>query len=146
MSQPRADFTALRSKVADAIKYASGPISSNEIGKAIGHVAAEGDPFKNYAITSVIGYMRSRNWLDVSGKNHGTRYKFNANYKDELNPLSNPQAHQPHPTAPKEKVTPVVMVEVPRCTLKLLVKHALGNSPLEPVLQRAVMQCVEKLL
>lgn len=53
----------------------------------------------------------------------------------------------PVPKVPKARLLPTSMVEIPKASLKVLVKAVMANcSPMEGVLQRAVLQCMEKLI
>lgn len=45
------------------------------------------------------------------------------------------------------KTLPVCTIEIPKATLKVLVKAVMANcQPMDGVLQRATMQCMEKLI
>ena len=142
------ETTALRIKVADAIKYAGGSITAHFIRKKL-----DLDTTATTKISQTLNYFTHKKWADKTGTNKGTKYIFNSNYNDELNPLRagddiDRAFATPAPLKPRSAaLVPVASVEVPRCTLKLLVKNVMeNNDPLEGELQRAVMSVLKKIL
>jgi hypothetical protein len=130
----------LSERVEEAIKTAESPISAVEIAKKINYVSIPGDLYPRYTLSLAIAHFKNKGVLIKTGSNHGTRYQWRSA------PVQIEQRNATTPT--REKIAPVVMVEIPRCSLKLLVKNVMQNmtSSSERALQMAVNQAVEKLL
>lgn len=147
------DPVAFRAKIADAIRFAKEPISVRGIRKVINYVPTKDEPNPSYHITAAVNYMKERGWLSWEGVNHGMKYWFNDTYHDELNPLNKLAPATLHArangTAAAKTATlhPVAMVQIPRASLKLLVRNVMDNNEaMEGELQRAVMQAVALVL
>jgi hypothetical protein len=103
-------------------------------------------------VSHALKYLRKHDKIDKLGSGkRGIRYT--ATNGAKLDSLLTPaeKAEQtaiaPVPKVPRARLSASVLVEVPRATLKVLVKAVMANcSPMEGVLQRAVLQCMEKLI
>jgi hypothetical protein len=134
----------------ELIEHTSQPINATEICREFNLPKSQ-----HPDISQALKLLRNHNKIEMIGNNRSARYMAVTGVKTDpvskalLTPAEKAEqtAIAPVPKVPRARLTSSVLVEVPRATLKVLVKAVMANcSPMEGVLQRAVLQCMEKLI
>jgi hypothetical protein len=148
MKAIKQEVTRTANAVLETIASKPEPVSAGDIAKEFSLPSG-----RHKEIAYALKHLIKRDKIVKIGEGRKSRYiTTNAHLKPPLTETEVlEQAHLPvqPPSAPvkRARALPVAMVEVPRATLKMLVKACMEScSPMDNALQRAVLQCMEKLI
>jgi hypothetical protein len=145
----RAETKRTAEAIFDTISEKEKPVSAGDIAKEFNLPRG-----RHTDIASGLKYLIRQDKIVKLGEGRGSTYISTANHLKPA-PLTETeileQAHLPAPPGDikpkKAKAIPVHMVEVPKATLKLVVKAVMQCcTPMDNALLRATMQCMEKLI
>lgn len=132
----------LLSKITDMLRQDS-PLTAHQITTRLGLERRSDGLSPGYPVSTVLGLMKRQNWVTATGKGVNMEYSI---HSDMALPLPSPSSKEA-PKPKKASLTPVATVEVPKCALKLIIKHVMENiHDLEQETQRAVLMIVPKIL
>lgn len=110
---------------------------------------------RNLAITKALKWLKkNKKIVQFSAGNKGPGSTYMLNRKIESTPEILTKQERAKITVqeaaeamPLTRPQPVCTIEISKATLKVLVKAVMANcQPMEPTLQRATLQCMEKLI
>lgn len=127
----------------DVIRDKESPVSAGDIAREFN--LGNG---RHADLAQALKLLVKQDKVEKTGEGRGSKYLIVRDAK----PLTKAEAQEqlnvpPVPEGKKGKAVPVHMVEVPRATLKVLVKAVMQCcTPMDNTLLRATMQCMEKLI
>jgi hypothetical protein len=132
----------------EVISNASGPISAVDICKEFNMPRG-----RHNEVSHALKLLRHHGKIEMVGGRKSAKYVAANGVKVSL-PLTEAEQREQLAVPPvpvikpkREKPSPIRMVEVPYATLKVVVKAVMQCcTPMDSTLQRATLQCMEKLI
>jgi hypothetical protein len=146
MSHAKQETVRTADAIFDAIKGFKEPVTAGDIAKEFN--LGKG---RHTDISSALKLLRSRDQVIMTGTRRHAKYvtteKHLAVKSDPVSQALEQATAPPVPKPPRARAVPVHMVEVPKTTLKLIIKAVMQCcTPMDNALQRATLQCMEKLI
>jgi len=148
MSALMKDTVRTADAVLDAIKEKREPVSAGDIAKEFNLTSG-----RNHDIGRALKYLVNQDKIVKLGERRNSKYITTEKHL-KPQPLTETEILEQNGVPPvpevkpkKARAVPVHMVEVPKATLKLIVKAVMQCcTPMDNALQRATLQCMEKLI
>jgi hypothetical protein len=150
MSALSKDTVRTADAILDAIKEKKEPVSAGDIAKEFNLTSG-----RNHDIGRALKYLVNQDKLVKIGERRQSRYITTEKHLDPVSKALMTPAEQAEQATvplvpklpPRARAVPVHTVEVPKATLKLIVKAVMQCcTPMDNALQRATLQCMEKLI
>lgn len=147
MSRVKQETVRTADAVYDALKGFKEPVTAGDIAREFN--LGKG---RHADISAALKLLRTRDKITMTGTKRHAKYMVNGikseSYIITAAELKEQLAAPPVPEVTKRaRAVPVHMVEVPKATLKLIVKAVMQCcTPMDNTLLRATMQCMEKLI
>ena len=138
----RAETKRTAEAIFDTISEKEKPVSAGDIAKEFNLPRG-----RHTDIASGLKYLIRQDKIVKLGDGRASTYITTDKHLDPVSiALSTPAAPE-EPKPKKARAIPVHMVEVPKATLKLIIKAVMQCcTPMDNALQRATLQCMEKLI